>query len=121
MSKVLFFTACFSRYVYQKYEIMEPYNKAKQHALKAQMILNDQAMPAYEKVHNSLLAFKGMVLSSIPTKTQKSVESVMLKIQQVFNRYPIKTFEDYQLISEEELNEILLNISGLCSEILKLK
>ena len=44
----------------------------------------------------------------------------MLKIQQVFNRYPIKTFEDYQLISEEELNEILQNISGLCSEVLKL-
>jgi hypothetical protein len=118
---VLFYTSCFSRYVYQKFEIMEPYNKAKQHALKAQMILNDQVMPTYEKVHYSLLAFKGMVLSSIPTKTQKSVESVMLKIQQVFNRYPIKTFEDYQLISEEELNEILLNISGLCSEILKLK
>jgi hypothetical protein len=84
------------------------------------MVLNDHAMPSYEKVHNSLLALKGMGLSSIPTKTQKSVESVMLKIQQVFNRYPIKTFEDYQLISEEELNEILQNISGLCSEVLKL-
>jgi hypothetical protein len=107
--------------VYQKYEIVEPYHKAKHHALKAQMVLNDQAMPSYEKVHNSLLAFKGMVLSSIPTKTQKSLESVMLRIQQVFNCYPIKTFEDYQLISEEELNKILLNISGLCSEILKLK
>ncbi len=100
---------------------MEPYHKAKQHALKAQMVLNDQAMPSYQKVHNSLLAFKGMVLSSIPPKAQKSVESVMLRNQQVFNRYPITTFENYQLISEEELNEILLNISGLCSEILRLK
>jgi len=109
------------RYVSQKYEIMEPYHKAKQQALKAQMVLNDHAMPSYKKVHNSLLAFKGMVLSSIPSKTQKSVESVMLRNQQVFNRYPIRTFEDYQLISEEELNEILLNISGLCTEILKLK
>ena len=100
---------------------MEPYHKAKQQALKAQMVLNDQAMPSYKKVHNSLLAFKGMVLSSIPPKTQKSVEFVMLRNQQVFNRYPITTFEDYQLISEEELNEILLNISGLCKELLKLE
>ena len=78
---------------------MEPYHKAKQHALKAQMVLNDQAMPTWEKVHNSLLVFKGMLLSSIPTKTQKSVESVMLKIQRVFNRYPIKTFDTGQIIS----------------------
>lgn len=97
------------------------YHKVKQRALKAQMVLNNQAMPAHEKVHNSLLAFKDMVLSSIPSKTQKSVESTMLRNQRVFDRYPIKTFEDYQLISEEELNEILLNISRLCAEILKLK
>lgn len=100
---------------------MDTYHNTKQQARKAQMVLNDQAMPSYQKVHNSLLAFKGMVLSSLPLKTRKSVESVMLKIQQVFNRYPIQTFEDYKLISEKELNEILLNISGLCSEILMLK
>jgi hypothetical protein len=100
---------------------MKPYHEAKQHALKAQAVINNQSMPAHEKVQKSLLAFKGIVLSSIPSKTQKSVESVMLRIQQVFNRYPIKTFEDYQLISQEELNEILLDVSGLCAEILKLK
>lgn len=96
------------------------YYNVKQRALKAQMVLNNQALPAYEKVHNSLLAFKGMVLSSLPIKMRMSVESVMVKTQQIFNRYPIETFEDYQLISEEELKDILLNISGLCSEILKL-
>ena len=100
---------------------MESYHEAKQRALRAQMVLNDQDMPSYKKVHHSLFAFKGMVLSSIPMKTQKSVESTMLRNQRVFDRYPIKTFEDYQLISEEELNEILLNISSLCAEILKLK
>ena len=105
----------------QKCEIMESYHEAKQRALRAQMVLNDQDMPSYKKVHHSLFAFKGMVLSSIPMKTQKSVESVMIRNMQVFNRYPIKAFEDYQLISEEELNEILLNTSGLCKEILKLK
>lgn len=99
----------------------QAYHKAKQQALRAQMILNDQATPSYKKVENALFAFKGMVLSSLPSKTQKSVESGLLRIQQVFNRYPIRTFEDYQLISEEELNEILLNISGLCAELLKLK
>ena len=97
------------------------YHKEKQRALKAQIVLDNQTMPVHEKVHNALLAFKGLVLSSIPSNTQKSVEPLLLRIQHVFNRYPIKTFEDYQLISEEELNEILLNISSLCKELLELK
>lgn len=100
--------------------VIYKYYKVKQHALKAQMVLNNLAMPAHAKVHNLLLALKGMVLSSLPFNMRMSVESVMVKNQQIFNRYPIETFEDYQLISEEELNEILLNISGLCAEILKL-
>ena len=60
------------------------------------------------------------IVSSLPFKMRMSVESGMVKNQQIFNRYPIETFEDYPLISEEELNEILLYISGLCAEILKL-
>ena len=100
---------------------IDRYYEIKQRALKAQLVLNNQAMPAPEKVHNSLLAFKGTILSSLPLEIHMSVESVMVKNQQIFNRYPIKNFEEYQLISEDELNEILLNISGLCAEILKLR
>jgi len=29
------------------------------------MVLNDQDMPSYKKVHHSLFAFKGMVLSPV--------------------------------------------------------
>jgi hypothetical protein len=45
---------------------METYHKAKHQALKAQVVLNDQTKPSFKKVQNSLLAFEGMVLSSIP-------------------------------------------------------
>jgi hypothetical protein len=100
---------------------MKTNNSAKQRASKALAILDSKGMLAHEKVHKSLLAFNDMTISSIPPATKKSLESVMVGIQRILDRYPIKTFEDYQVISEDELNEIVLNLSGLCSEILQLK
>ena len=86
---------------------MEEYQDAKQRARKALTELENNPQPPYKKVDRALSAFKGLILSSIPYNMRMTVESVMMIIQQIFNRYQIETIEDYRFISEDDLDEMM--------------
>ena len=53
-----------------------------------------------------MLCFKGLALDKLPRKLGKRLDRCFGGINNVLSKYPIKTWDDYQLISDADLQEI---------------
>ncbi len=71
------------------------------------------------KVVASLQAFSGMEITNFNKKKTNSVYKYLVTINSIVARYPIiKTNDDYQCMSDADLDKILKSIQQLCLKLL---
>lgn len=68
--------------------------------------LHEPQLPHWKRVQNALLCFKGMPADHIPPKLARRIDRVFGGVNTVLARYPIKTWDDYQMISPDDLTKI---------------
>lgn len=61
----------------------------------------------------ALKCFKGQTLTGLPPKLRRHLESQMVAISKITASYPIETWEDYQMLSDTELDEIRNLLEGI--------
>ncbi len=81
-----------------------------------QIFAND--LPKPDKVVTSLKAFSGLDIAHFNSHQTKSINKYLGKINNILSLYPIKTYDDYKIMSDSDLNKILKNIQELCLNLL---
>ena len=68
--------------------------------------LDEVEHPQWKRIQNASLCFKGLPIDHLPEKLEHRLDAAFCRINAVLARYPIKTWEDYQTISSDDLNKI---------------
>ena len=71
------------------------------------------------KVVMSLQGFSGLDITHFSNKKMKSMHKHMATINSITSHYPnIKTYDDFKIIPDTDLDEILKNVQQLCLKLL---
>jgi len=82
-----------SNLIYRLFKMQELFNSSK---------------PAYQKYHEIMSAgLDQLGLSELPAEFRKKLEHYLSMINKIVQRYPVKTVEDLQIISDVHLEEML--------------
>ena len=74
--------------------------------VKAMGCLAQGNAPEWKRVTDAMQCFKGLRISDLPPKLQRSIDKCFVQINWVTARYTIQTWEDYQKVSPEDLTTI---------------
>lgn len=80
---------------------------------KALDILCELQLPCWERVHRAMPCYAGVRLDLLPPVWQKRIDLTFRRVNAILANYPIKTVEDYQQISAEDLEllkEIMISL-----------
>jgi ribosomal protein S13 len=81
-----------------------------------QILAND--LPKADKVVASLKAFSGLDITHFNSHQNESINKYLTKINNITARYPIKTDDDYKILSNADLSKILKSVQKLCLNLL---
>ena len=68
--------------------------------------LADTTLPLARRLHEAMKVWGGLEVGRLPAKLEKNINRRFRAMNRVMRRYPIKTVEDYDLISTEDLNAL---------------
>lgn len=68
--------------------------------------LSDTTLPLATRVPQAMQIWSGIRTDPLPGKLQRHIDRRIAAINRVLRRYPIKTIEDYRMISTEDLNAL---------------
>lgn len=74
---------------------------------------NAKDLPLWKSTQNGMLCLKGMPMDKLPNKLERRLDRALRKINGILVQYPIKTWDDYQMISETNLQTMRQVISDL--------
>lgn len=82
-------------------------------------ILNGN-LPKHEKIVQACKRLSGLDMTHATPISKRSIGEYLHEMNNVLSPYDtvLKTWEDYQLISDEHLNKILKNIKRLCKKLI---
>lgn len=69
--------------------------------------------PLWKRVQQALGCYAGLQLDPIPSVWRRRIDLTFTRVNAILAKYPIKTFDDYQIISNEDLEmlkEIVLDV-----------
>lgn len=67
----------------------------------------------------SLQAFSGLDITDFSNQKKESVYKYMIAVDSIIARYPIiKIYDDYEMITDKDLNKILKNVQQLCLKLI---
>ena len=69
--------------------------------------------PQWKRTQEAMLSFKGLPLDTLPPRLQRRIDSHFGWINSILERYPLKTWNDYQKISSADLTRIEKIIGAL--------
>jgi hypothetical protein len=75
-------------------------------------VCDDPTVPLWKKAHLVGCAYQDVQLDGLKSKHRRRLFSGLAEINQILARYPIETFEDYQVIAEEDLRTIIATFQG---------
>ena len=78
-----------------------------QRAQKAKMLASDPSLPKWQRLSQGLQAFSGLELTAIPDDVSERFEADLAGVNRVLAQYPLETVEDYQSISDADLQQML--------------
>jgi 3-hydroxy-3-methylglutaryl CoA synthase len=70
----------------------------------------DEKLSKKDKVIKCFSAMSGLEISALSSDQKNSINKQLLAINGILKQYPIKTYDDYSLISDNHLNKLLKNI-----------
>jgi len=88
-------------------DVANPLGDLQQRAKNAAAIANDQSLPRSERVLQSLQAFAVVQLTGLPPGICRAVEKHFVAVNQVLAKYHLEEDEDYEQMTESDLQEIL--------------
>ena len=62
--------------------------------------------PKWKSTQDGMRYFAGVLPDKLPSKVDRSIKSALVEINKVLEKYPITTWEDYQMIADEDLAHI---------------
>jgi hypothetical protein len=83
-----------------------------QRAAQVQAVCDDPAIPLWEKAHRVGRAYQDVQLDGLKSKHRRRLFAELAALNQILARYPIETFDDYQLIAEDDLKTIVNTFRG---------
>ncbi len=83
-------------------------NPMKIQAEKTLRAFSDHSLSSKNRVIKGLGTFKGMDLGILPRRTKRFFERRIVKINNILARYHFETFDDYEKISGDDLDKIIL-------------
>ena len=94
-------------------------NKAYQYWLKSteqvEAIIADRSLPLWQQAHLICGAYAGLPLDWLKSKHRKKIMNGFGKINAVFERYPLNSFDDYEQIEVDDLREIIRIVRSMAS------
>ncbi|MHB0958190.1 MAG: DUF1186 domain-containing protein [Pirellulaceae bacterium] len=78
-----------------------------QRAQKAKTLANDPSLPKWQRLSQGLQAFSGLELTRIPDELRAQLEADLVRVTRVLEQYPLETVEDYQGMSNFDLQQAL--------------
>lgn len=81
--------------------------------ISARQLAADDAMPLWQKAYRVPGAYNGIELSGLQARHRSRVLSVLTQINLILQRYELETFDDYQKIAEQDLQEIITLAQGM--------
>ena len=73
---------------------------------------DDPTIPLWKKAHLVGCIYQDVQLDGLKSKHRRRMFAELAKLNQILARYPIETFDDYQLIAEEDLRAIVGTFQG---------
>jgi len=78
-----------------------------QRLIKMQQAFNSE-QPAHRRYRDAMsAAIDKLILSDLPKPLRNPLEQHLVTMNNILLRYPIKTFEDYQMISRKHIRQLL--------------
>jgi hypothetical protein len=81
-------------------------------AEQARTLCDDPAIPLWKKAHLVGSAYQDVQLDGLKSRNRRRLFADLAGLNQILTRYPIETFDDYQLIAEEDLRTIVATFRG---------
>ena len=101
--------------------VAEPLTDLRRRAKEAVAIADGQALPTWQRVLRSLQAFSGTQLTGLPPKINRAVEKHFVAVNRILGKYEPEKEEDYERMSETDLQEILDVVKDLATKITPVK
>ena len=73
---------------------------------------DDPAIPLWKKAHLVGRAYQDVQLDGLKSKHRRRMFAELANLNEILAQYPIETFDDYQLIAEEDLRVIVATFRG---------
>ena len=89
------------------------YRQWRESARAVKAITADNDLALWEKVHKVNQAYAGLALEGLQSKHRHKVLAAFGKVNTVFAKYTIDSFDDYDKISTDDLREIIRTVSAL--------
>ena len=74
----------------------------------------DEKLSKKETIMKLLTITSGFDITELSAEKKNVISARLLAMNRVLGQYPIKTWDDYALLSEKHLNKLLKNLKQLC-------
>ncbi len=102
-------------------DVADPLGDLQQRAKNVVAIANDQSLPTWQRVLQSLQAFAGTQLTGLPPRIYRAVEKHFVAVNRVLAEYHLEKNEDYEQMTESDLQEILNILKDSAARIARAK
>ena len=85
----------------------------KHRAQHVQQICADPTLALWQKAHRVGAAYQDVQLDGLSSKHRRKIFANLSDINTILARYPIKTFDDYALIANDDLRRIITAFKSL--------
>lgn len=82
-------------------------------------IVDNDANPKWRRVTQALGALAGLELSQVPLDLRKSLETTFVAINRILGTYQLKSFDDYEQMTDSDAEQILAILNGLIFRVTK--
>lgn len=89
------------------------YQQWRESAKKVKSITTDDTLALWEKAHRVNQAYAGLALDGLRSKHRHKLLAEFGKVNAVFAAYTLNSFEDYEIISDSDLKEIIRIVSAI--------
>jgi len=78
-----------------------------QRAEEVEVLCADRNLKLWEKTHRVASVYKGVDLDGLKSKHRRRLFDDLARVNAILGQYPIETFDDYRLIVDHDLRNII--------------
>ncbi len=94
----------------------ETYRQWRAMVVEARKIQADSSIPLWQKAYKVPGAYRGLELNALRFKDRHRVMNTLQKLNQILAPYQFESFDEYQKMSEQDIQKIILLAKRLSPE-----